>query len=240
MYNADLIYITNSELGFDYLRSNEAYDINQVVFNNDNAFAIIDEADSVLIDEAKIPLILSIPKNLKMEDYTMAQNFVKTLNNEDYNLELKEKRAFLTEKGAIKCEKYFNIENYSNISATTLRHLINQALVANYILKKDVDYIVKNNEIMLIDANTGRIAEGRRYNKGLHQAIEAKEKKEIKPETATVGSITYQKLFKLYTNFAGMTGTIMTEKEELKDIYGKKPVAIPSNKPVIRLKRFVF
>lgn len=232
--NADLIYITNSELGFDYLRSNGCYDPEEIVFNNDNAFAIIDEADSILIDEARIPLILSVSKNLETEDYQKAQMFVKRLSSNDYILEMKDRRVTLTESGAKKCESFFKIDNYSGIENGTIRHLVNQALIANYIMKKDIDYIIKDNEIKLIDTNTGRIAEGRRFNRGLHQAIEAKENKKIYPENETIGSITYQKLFKMYKNFAGMTGTAMTEKEEFKEIYNKKPIAIPSNKPIQR------
>lgn len=233
--NADLLYITNSELGFDYLRSNGCYNPEEIVFNNDGVFAIIDEADSILIDEAKIPLIISLPKNIELENYKKAQYFVKTLKKEDYEIDMKERIVSLTESGAKKCQKYFNLDNYANIESNTVRHLVDEALIANFIMKKDIDYIIQNNEIKLIDSNTGRIAEGRRFNRGLHQALEAKENKEIQAENATVGSITYQKLFKMYEDFAGMTGTAMTEKEEFKEIYNKKPVAIPSNKPLIRI-----
>jgi preprotein translocase subunit SecA len=233
--NSDLIYITNSELGFDYLRSNGCYGPEDIVFNNDNAFAIIDEADSILIDEARIPLILSINKDIELENYKKAQYFVKTLKKDEYEIDMKDRIASLNEKGATKCQKYFNLADYSSIEAGKVRHLVNEALIANFIMKKDIDYIIKDNEVKLIDTNTGRVAEGRRFNKGLHQAIEAKENKEIKTESSTVGSITYQKLFKMYEDFAGMTGTAMTEKQEFKEIYNKKPIEIPSNKPLKRI-----
>ena len=231
---ADLIYITSSELGFDYLRSNSAYRLEDVCFNNDSTLAIIDEADSILIDEARIPLILSIPKDIQLEDYKKAQSFVRQLNSSDYIVNQKEKTAFLNENGAKKCEKYFKIDDYAGINNGIIRHLIDEALIANFIMKKDIDYLISNDEIKLIDLNTGRIAEGRRFNKGLHQAIEAKENKEIKPETATVGSITFQKLFTIYEKFAGMTGTALSEREEFKDIYNKKIIQIPTNKKLIR------
>ena len=211
--NADVLYITNSELGFDYLRSNGAYRQEDVLWNIDNALAIIDEADSILIDEAKIPLILSAQQTLTSSDYERANAFVKSIKNR------KDRQVFLTAKGTKSAEKFFQMKKpYSDNDYSDIRHLVEQAMVAHFIMERDKDYIKINDEIKLIDQSTGRIAEGRRYNRGLHQAIEAKEKVEIKPENATIATITYQNLFKMYEKISGMTGTAYSERKEFKEI----------------------
>lgn len=235
--NADTLYITNSELGFDYLRSNGAYFEKDVLFNIENTLVIVDEADSVLIDEAKIPLILSAPKEYKIMTQKQVNSFIEKIksNNKFYEIELKDRNAFLTADGCKKAEEFFGLKTrYSDKENSNLRHIVKQSLVAHLIMKKDKDYIVRDGQVLLIDQSTGRIADGRRYNRGLHQAIEAKEKVEIQDESISIATITYQNLFKMYSKLSGMTGTAMSEKKEFKEIYNLNVVEIPTNKPVIR------
>lgn len=234
IYKKNIVYITNSELGFDYLRDNMVKNINQKVQPKDLYFCIIDEVDSILIDEARTPLIISGQTNEKTDLYKFADAFVKSLNKDDYEVNKQIKTVSLTESGIIKAEKTFSIDNFSDIKNTLIRHHIEQALKANYDMKIDKEYIIKDGKIVIIDEHTGRIADGRRYSKGLHQAIEAKEGVEIQGQSVTQASITYQNFFKLYKKYSGMTGTAATEKNEFKEIYKLDVVVVPTNKPVIR------
>lgn len=232
-YKKDVCYITNSELGFDYLRDNMVFDKNDKVQRPFN-FCIVDEADSILIDEARTPLIISRPSNKPTDMYRAVDMFVKLLKPEDYEVDKKLGIVNLTETGIEKAERILSLKNYSDIENNVIRHHVTQALKANYDMQKDKEYIVKDGEIVIIDEFTGRIAEGRRYSKGLHQAIEAKEGLKIKEESVTLATITYQNFFKLYPKFSGMTGTAVTEKKEFKETYEKNVALIPTNKPVIR------
>lgn len=234
IYQKDVIYITNSELGFDYLRDNMVRDIESKVQVKPLYFCILDEADSILIDEARTPLIISSPKEDANNLYTICDVFVKHLKEDEYEIDKQLKLMTLTEKGVKRAEKFFHIENYSDIEHTLLRHHLNQSLRANLDMKKDKEYIVKDGMVVLIDEHTGRIADGRRFSNGLHQAIEAKEGVHIKEESITMASITYQNFFRQYEKVAGMTGTAMTEAKELKETYNLKTIAIPDNKPCIR------
>ena len=235
LYERDILYITNSELGFDYLRDNMAKRLEQRVCRGYFNYAIIDEVDSILIDESRTPLIISMQGGESNDIYKTCDLFVKSLSEKDVEKDEDTRVWTLTEKGVKKAEKVFGIKNYSDAEHTTLRHHITQAIKANYDMKLDKQYIIKDGEIIIIDEHTGRMAEGRRYNDGLHQAIEAKENVEIKNESITLASITYQNFFKQYEKFSGMTGTAMTEKKEFKEIYGLKVVRIPDNKPCIRI-----
>ena len=251
-YNADITYGTNNEFGFDYLRDNMVIYNNQLVQRGLH-YAIVDEIDSILIDEARTPLIISGRSNESSDLYKKANDFVKNLQakvlveedvkdleqeedneNYDYIVDLKAKSASLTQKGIKKAEEFFNLENFNDLENSTLVHHVNQALRAHGIMKKDIDYIVKDGEVLIVDEFTGRIMYGRRYNNGLHQAIEAKEHVKIADESKTLATITFQNFFRMYDKLSGMTGTAMTEEEEFQEIYNLDVVSIPTNKPMIR------
>ncbi|NLW71022.1 MAG: preprotein translocase subunit SecA [Eubacteriaceae bacterium] len=233
-YNADITYGTNNEFGFDYLRDNMVKSRDNLVMRELN-YAIIDEVDSILIDEARTPLIISGSSKDSSRLYSQADQFVARLRKEtDYTIEEKDRTISLTEEGTAKTEKYFNIENLSDLSNIALRHHVNQALKARYIMKKDVDYVVREGEVIIVDEFTGRLMPGRRYNEGLHQAIEAKEKVKVAGESVTMATITFQNFFRLYNKISGMTGTAKTEEREFESIYGMKVICIPTNKPMIR------
>ncbi|WP_029522825.1 preprotein translocase subunit SecA [Persephonella sp. KM09-Lau-8] len=234
-YEADITYGTNNEFGFDYLRDNMVFSIDQVVQVKGHHFAIVDEVDSILIDEARTPLIISGPSGEDVSIYYMADAFVKTLvPEEDYMVDEKNKTAVLTEKGAEKAEKYFNLENLYDPKNIDILHAITQSLRANTLFHRDVDYVVKDGQVIIVDEFTGRLMPGRRWSDGLHQAIEAKEGVKIEAENQTLASITFQNYFRMYDKLAGMTGTAETEAEEFKEIYGLDVLVIPTNKPVIR------
>ena len=238
-YKKDITYATNNELGFDYLRDNMKYNISEMVQKNRN-FCIIDEVDSILIDESRTPLIISGGIEDKSDQYFLANKFIKSLQKKDYDLDEKNKNAILTDVGIDNIEKMsiktgiLKNNNFYDPQNLNLVHHINQALKANLLFQKDKDYIVKDNQIKIIDEFTGRILEGRRFSDGLHQAIEAKENVEIQKENQTLASITYQNFFRLYQKLAGMTGTAMTEAEELFDIYKLKVISVPTNTKMIR------
>ena len=251
-YNADVTYGTNNEFGFDYLRDNMVIYKNQLVQRGLH-YAIVDEIDSILIDEARTPLIISGRANESSDLYKKADNFVRRLtpkviveedvknfdqaeDNEkyDYIVDLKAKSASLTQKGIKKAEEAFGLENFNDLENSTLVHHVNQALRAHGVMKKDIDYIVKDGEVLIVDEFTGRIMYGRRYNNGLHQAIEAKEHVKIADESKTLATITFQNFFRMYDKLSGMTGTAMTEAPEFEEIYNLDVVEIPTNKPMIR------
>ena len=251
-YNADVTYGTNNEFGFDYLRDNMVIYKNQLVQRGLH-YAIVDEIDSILIDEARTPLIISGRANESSDLYKKADNFVRRLtpkviveedvkdfdqaeDNEkyDYIVDLKAKSASLTQKGIKKAEETFGLENFNDLENSTLVHHVNQALRAHGVMKKDIDYIVKDGEVLIVDEFTGRIMYGRRYNNGLHQAIEAKEHVKIADESKTLATITFQNFFRMYDKLSGMTGTAMTEAAEFEEIYNLDVVEIPTNKPMIR------
>lgn len=232
-YNADITYCTNNELGFDYLRDNMVQDLSHKVQRGQN-FAIVDEVDSILIDEARTPLIISGRGFKSSEMYYTAQRFAKRLVIEDYEIDEKLKQIRLTDSGVTKAETFFKVDNLSDINNIELIHHINNALKANFIMKKDDNYIVKDDEIIIIDEFTGRLMPGRRYSEGLHQAIEAKENVKIKDENKTLATITFQNYFRLYDKLSGMTGTAKTEEAEFNGIYRLDVVTIPTNLPVIR------
>ena len=252
-YNSDITYGTNNEFGFDYLRDNMVVDKNDMV-QRDLHYAIVDEIDSILIDEARTPLIISGRGNKSSDLYKLTDKFVKRLSGKviveedvkneeqavdnekfDYIVDLKARSASLTQKGIEKAEKEFNVENLNDLENSDLVHNINQALRANGIMKRDIDYIVKDGEVLIVDEFTGRIMYGRRYNEGLHQAIEAKEGVKIADESKTLATITFQNYFRMYNKLSGMTGTAMTEEAEFREIYNLDVVAIPTNKPVTRI-----
>ncbi|MBQ9709040.1 MAG: preprotein translocase subunit SecA [Clostridia bacterium] len=233
-YNCDITYGTNNEFGFDYLRDNLKVNLKDMMQRELN-FAIVDEVDSILIDEARTPLIISGRGNKSSELYFTANRFVKTLVPEvDFTYDIKEKSVTITDEGAIKAEKFFNIENLTDIANADLNHHIQQALKAHHIFKRDNDYIVQDGEIIIVDEFTGRLMIGRRYSEGLHQAIEAKENVVIRNENKTYATITFQNYFRLYKKLSGMTGTAKTEEEEFRTIYGLDVLEIPTNKPVVR------
>ena len=251
-YNCDVTYGTNNEFGFDYLRDNMVIYKNQLV-QRKLKYAIVDEIDSILIDEARTPLIISGRANKSSDLYKKADNFVKRLKakviveedvkdleqaedneNYDYIVDLKAKSATLTSKGIKKAEDEFHLENFNDIENSELVHNVNQALRAHGIMKKDIDYIVKDGEVLIVDEFTGRIMYGRRYNNGLHQAIEAKEGVKIADESKTLATITFQNYFRMYEKLSGMTGTAMTEESEFQEIYNLDVIEIPTNKPMIR------
>ena len=233
-YNCDILYSTNNEIGFDYLRDN------MVVRKEDRVqrplnFAIVDEVDSVLIDEARTPLIISGGAMHSNNQYTDAQRFVRDLKeNEDFIIDEKTKSINLTDEGSKKCEKFYGIDNMYDIKYSALVHHINQALRANFTMKNEVDYVVQDGKVVIVDQFTGRLMQGRAFSEGLHQAIEAKEGVRINEETKTLATITFQNLFRMYKKLSGMTGTAKTEEEEFRNIYNMYVIQIPTNKPVIR------
>ncbi|GAX08652.1 MAG TPA: preprotein translocase subunit SecA [Lactobacillus sp.] len=234
-YNCDITYSTNSEIGFDYLRDN------MVVYKEDMVqrplnFAIVDEVDSILIDEARTPLIISGQSEGTSQLYQRTDRFAKTLHEDtDYKIDLESKSVSLTEEGIAKAEKYFNLKNLFDTDNTALTHHLDQALRANFIMLRDKDYVVSDGEVLIVDSFTGRVMEGRRYSDGLHQAIEAKEGVDIQEESKTMANITYQNMFRMYDKLAGMTGTARTEIEEFREIYSMEVISVPTNKPVIRI-----
>ena len=233
-YNADITYSTNNEIGFDYLRDNMAVRKENRVQRGLN-FCIIDEVDSILIDEARTPLIISGGRFNSNNLYVDADRVAKRLKeDEDYTIDLKTKNVSLTAEGSKKVEKILNVKNLYDLDNTALVHHLNQALKANYGFKKDIDYVVENDAVVIVDQFTGRLMHGRQYSEGLHQAIEAKEGVTINTETKTMATITFQNLFRMYNKLAGMTGTAKTEEEEFRNIYNMYVICIPTNKPVIR------
>lgn len=232
-YLADVMYSINSELGFDYLRDNMATDINERV-QQPLEFCLIDEADSILIDEARTPLIISGSPVSNVDIYKYVDSFVKSLEKEDYIIDLETNSIMLAESGITKAEKILSLEELYSDENILMVQKINQSLNANYMQHKDVDYVVRNDEIVIVDKFTGRIMEGRSFSDGLHQALEAKENVTIREETRTMATITYQNYFKLYKQIAGMTGTAKTEEEEFVEVYNMRVIKIPTNKPVIR------
>ncbi|MEN2768743.1 preprotein translocase subunit SecA [Ornithinibacillus xuwenensis] len=236
-YQADITYGTNNEYGFDYLRDNMVLYKEQMVQRPLN-FAIIDEVDSILIDEARTPLIISGSAQKSASLYTQANAFVATLNREtDYSYDEKTKGVQLTEEGINKAERYFAVENLFDLNHVSITHHIGQALRAHVSMHRDTDYVVEEGEVVIVDQFTGRLMKGRRYSDGLHQAIEAKEGLKIQNESMTLASITFQNFFRMYNKLAGMTGTAKTEEEEFRSIYNMNVVAIPTNKPVERNDR---
>ena len=234
-YGCDITYGTNNEFGFDYLRDNMVIHMADRVQRELN-LCIVDEVDSILIDEARTPLIISGMGDKSTKFYNVADNFVKTLINEkDFNVDEKASAVLLTDDGIVKAEKYFGIENYADSQNLELQHYVTQALKANYTMKADKDYMVKDNEIVIIDEFTGRLMEGRRYSDGLHQAIEAKENVKIQRESKTLATITFQNYFRMYAKLSGMTGTALTEENEFREIYNLDVIVIPTNKPVQRI-----
>ncbi len=248
-YKADITYCTNNELGFDYLRDNMAL-YQQELVQRGHAFAIVDEVDSILIDEARTPLIISGKGEASSQLYTMADNFVSGLRKQvfaktedkevhddydcDYFVDEKSRSVSLTASGIAKAERFFGVENLADAENSTLSHHINQAMKARGLMKKDIDYVVKDGQIIIVDEFTGRLMYGRRYNEGLHQAIEAKERVQVASESKTLATITFQNFFRLYKKLSGMTGTALTEEEEFNAIYMLDVVEIPTNRPVIR------
>lgn len=254
-YACDITYGTNNEFGFDYLRDNMVIYKNQLV-QRGLSYAIVDEIDSILIDEARTPLIISGRANESSNLYKKADDFVKKLQvkvlveedvkdeaqaedneNYDYIVDLKAKSASLTQKGIKKAEDEFRLENFNDLENSTLVHHVNQALRAHGVMKNDIDYIVKDGEVLIVDEFTGRIMYGRRYNNGLHQAIEAKEHVKIADESRTLATITFQNYFRMYDKLSGMTGTAMTEESEFQEIYNLDVVSIPTNKPMLRMDK---
>ncbi|MGM9614190.1 MAG: preprotein translocase subunit SecA [Oscillospiraceae bacterium] len=251
-YNADITYGTNNEMGFDYLRDNMAIYKKDMV-QRGHHFAIVDEVDSILIDEARTPLIISGQGDESTDLYSRANDFVCTLRkgtvvsaeekaeleeadeNADYIVDEKARTANLTAAGIAKAERFFGVENLSDLENTTLVHHINQAIKAHGVMHRDIDYVVKDNEVIIVDEHTGRLMLGRRYSEGLHQAIEAKERVEVQRENKTLATITFQNYFRLYDKLSGMTGTALTEEEEFMSIYNLDIVEIPTNRPVARI-----
>ena len=250
-YNADITYGTNNEMGFDYLRDNMVGDLSRKV-QRSHSFAIVDEVDSILIDEARTPLIISGQGDQSTDLYQKADAFARTLTkkvvtehddkteledeseNADYIVDEKTKSVSLTERGILKAQRYFNVQNLADPENMTLSHHIDQAIRAHGLMKRDVDYVVHNGEVIIVDEFTGRLMIGRRYSNGLHQAIEAKEKVNVARENRTLATITFQNYFRMYEKLSGMTGTALTEKDEFNEIYGLEVVTIPTNKEVIR------
>lgn len=233
-YACDITYTTNSELGFDYLRDNMVTDVKDRV-QRPLYMAVVDEVDSILVDESRTPLIISGGKKQTANLYMQADQFVKRLHEEDFEIDEKTRQIQLTEEGVTSAERKFKIKNLYDIEHTQLVHHIQQALKANYIMMKDVEYVVQEDEIVIVDQFTGRTMPGRAYSDGLHQAIEAKEGVKIKEETSTLATITYQNFFRLYEKLAGMTGTAKTEEEEFLEIYNMRVIVIPTNRPVARI-----
>ena len=233
-YNADITYGTNNEYGFDYLRDNMVL-YKEDMMQRELNFAIVDEVDSILIDEARTPLIISGEGGKSTDMYKTADRFVRDLHvDTDFTIEEKEKQVSLTEEGVSKCEAYFNVENFSDPENMEINHHVLQALKARNLMKRDVDYIIKDGEIIIVDEFTGRLMFGRRYSDGLHQAIEAKEGVLVRSESRTLATITLQNYFRMYQKLAGMTGTAKTEEDEFRDIYNMDVVVVPTNLPIIR------
>ena len=238
-YNFDVTYATNNELGFDYLRDNMKYDLSEMV-QRSHHYCIVDEVDSILIDESRTPLIISGRSEDKSNYYLLSDNFINKLQKQDYEIDEKNKNAILTDVGIDKIEKLaaqngiLKNNNFYDPQNLNLVHHVNQALKANFLFNKDVDYIVRENKVQIIDEFTGRILEGRRFSDGLHQSIEAKENVEVQEENQTLASITYQNYFRLYQKLSGMTGTALTEVEEFYDIYKLNVIAVPTNRPMAR------
>ena len=233
-YNSDILYSTNNEIGFDYLRDNMVVRKEDRVQRGLN-FAIVDEVDSVLIDEARTPLIISGGSMHTSNQYMDAQRFVEKLKeNEDFNIDEKTQSISLTDEGSKKCESFYHIDNMYDVKYSALVHHVNQALRANFIMHNEVDYVVQDGEVVIVDQFTGRLMKGRQFSEGLHQALEAKEGVKINEETKTLATITFQNLFRMYNKLAGMTGTAKTEEEEFREIYNMYVIEIPTNKPVIR------
>ncbi|WP_314064335.1 preprotein translocase subunit SecA [uncultured Vagococcus sp.] len=233
-YACDITYSTNNELGFDYLRDNMVVYREQMVQRPLN-YAIVDEVDSILIDEARTPLIISGQAEKSTALYARADNFVKRLvDEEDYKIDVQSKTIALTEEGISKAEETFGIDNLYDIDNTALTHHIDNSLRANYIMLRDIDYVVQEGKVMIVDQFTGRIMDGRRYSDGLHQAIEAKEAVEIEDETKTMANVTFQNYFRMYKKLSGMTGTAKTEEEEFREIYNIEVIQIPTNRPIVR------
>lgn len=236
-YAADITYSTNNELGFDYLRDN------MVLYKEERVqrplyYAVIDEVDSILIDEARTPLIISGQAGKTAQLYVQSNMFVRLLKaEEDYTYDETTKGVTLTETGIAKAEKAFNIDNLFDLSHVRLLHAINQSLKAHVSMHRDVDYVVQDGEIVIVDGFTGRLMKGRRYSDGLHQAIEAKEGVDIQNESMTMATITFQNYFRMYEKLAGMTETAKTEEEEFRNIYNMQVVVIPTNKPIAREDR---
>lgn len=234
-YNADITYGTNNEFGFDYLRDNMVIYREQMSQRETLNFAIVDEVDSILIDEARTPLIISGEGSKSTDLYQVADSFVQTLKLEDdFTIDEKENTVSLTEEGVARCEKNFDIENFSDPENMEINHHVLCALKAHNLMKRDVDYIVKDGEIVIVDEFTGRLMFGRRYSNGLHQAIEAKEGMLVRSESKTLATITLQNYFRMYKKLAGMTGTAKTEEDEFREIYNMDVVVIPTNKPILR------
>lgn len=234
-YDCDILYSTNSELGFDYLRDHMVLYAKDMVQQRGLTYAIIDEVDSILIDEARTPLIISGGEKNNHNLYQAADRFAKSLRDEDFEIDIESKTIALTPSGIKRAEQIFQLENLYDLKHVTLVHHINNALRAVHILSRDVEYVVQDGEVLIVDQFTGRILHGRQFSEGLHQAIEAKEGVQIKKETVTVATITYQNFFRMYKKLSGMTGTAKTEEEEFRDIYNMDVVEVPTNAPVIRL-----
>ena len=233
-YACDIMYSTNSELGFDYLRDHMVLYHKDMVAQRGYPYAIIDEVDSILIDEARTPLIISGPAKQTQNLYQQSDRFVKSLSDHEYELDVEANTVELTPEGIAKAESLFNIENLYDLSHVSLLHHINNALKANFTMFIDKEYMVVEGEVLIIDQFTGRVLKGRQFSEGLHQALEAKENVEIKKETVTVATITYQNFFRMYKKLSGMTGTAKTEEDEFVEIYNMSVIEIPTNKPVIR------
>jgi preprotein translocase subunit SecA len=233
-YDCDILYSTNSELGFDYLRDHMVLYAKDMVAQRGLSFAIIDEVDSILIDEARTPLIISGGSKNNMNLYQAADRFTKSLRDEDFEIDIETKTIELTPSGIERAEKIFQLDNLYDLKYVSLVHHINNALRANYIMSRDVEYVVNEGEVLIVDQFTGRILKGRQFSEGLHQALEAKEGVNIKQETKTVATITYQNFFRMYAKLSGMTGTAKTEEEEFREIYNMDVVEVPTNKPIIR------
>ncbi len=235
VYEMDITYTTNSEVGFDYLRDNMVTKIDQRVLRPLN-FALIDEVDSILIDESRTPLIISGGSRDGAQLYMQSDRFVKKLNQgADYVIDVKSKTAQLTEEGVTKAEAHFKVENLYDVDSVGLVHHIHNALKANYTMTNDVEYVVQDNQVVIVDQFTGRLMEGREYSDGLHQALCAKENVSIKQESVTLATVTYQNFFRLYAKLSGMTGTAKTEEEEFLEIYNMRVFVIPTNKPIVRI-----
>lgn len=233
-YECDIIYGTNNEFGFDYLRDNMKFSLKNQ-FQKEHFFAIVDEVDSILIDEARTPLIISGPANRKLENYGLANSVaLKLVKDTDFSVDEKNRAIMISESGIKKAEELFKVENLYNIENAALAHHLDQALKANYLFLKDKDYVVRDNEVIIVDEFTGRLSEGRRFSEGLHQAIEAKEMVDIREESQTLADITFQNYFRMYEKLSGMTGTAQTEASEFLQIYNLDVISIPTNVPNIR------